>query len=55
MGRRVRALLCRRGVEQMSADADEAVQKFAAVGVVAPVAKLLQGIALVLSGDPRWR
>jgi LuxR family transcriptional regulator, maltose regulon positive regulatory protein len=36
----------------MSADADEAVQKFAAVGVVAPVAKFLQGIALVLGGDP---
>ena len=36
----------------MSADADEAVQRFAAVGVVAPVAKFLQGIALVLGGDP---
>ena len=38
-----RAVLCRRGVRQMSADADEAVQKLAAANIVAPVAGLCQG------------
>ena len=47
-----RAVLCRRGVKQMSADADEAVQKFAAAGIVAPIAALYQGFARILSGDP---
>jgi len=47
-----RAVLCRHGVKQMHADAEEAVRGFAAAGVVAPVARLCQGIALVLSGDP---
>ena len=48
----LRANLCRRGVEQMRADADEAVRRFAAENVVAPVAEALQGLARVLSGDP---
>ena len=44
--------LCRRGVEQMRADADEAVRKCVAAGIAAPpVANVLQGIARVLSGD----
>ena len=47
----LRAMLCRRGVEQMRADADEAVRKFAAENLVMPVATLLQGIARILSGD----
>ena len=47
-----RAVLCRRGVKQMSADADEAVQKLAAANIVAPVAALCQGIARILSSDP---
>ena len=47
----VRAILCRRGVEQMRADADEAARKFAAAGIVTPVAALCQGVARVLSGD----
>ena len=47
-----RAVLCRRGVKQMSADADEAVQKLAAANIVAPVAALCQGLARILSGDP---
>jgi LuxR family maltose regulon positive regulatory protein len=47
-----RAVLCRRGVKQMSADADEAVQKLAAANIVAPVAALCQGVARILSGDP---
>ena len=48
----LRALLCRRGVEQMRADADEAVRKCVTAGIAAPpVATVLQGIARVISGD----
>ena len=47
----LRASLCRRGVGQMRADADEAVRRFAVENLVRPVATLLQGIARVLSGD----
>ena len=47
----LRAMLCRRGVEQMRADADEAVRRCAAESIVVPVATLLQGIARILSGD----
>ncbi len=47
----LRAGLCRRGVEQMRADADEAARKFAAENLVIPIATLLQGIARILSGD----
>jgi LuxR family transcriptional regulator, maltose regulon positive regulatory protein len=46
-----RALLCRRGVDQMRADADEAVRRFAAGSFVTPTPALMQGIARVLSGD----
>jgi LuxR family transcriptional regulator, maltose regulon positive regulatory protein len=49
----LRALLCRDGVQQMLADADEAVRWFAAAGIVAPVAGTCRGLALVLSGDPQ--
>jgi hypothetical protein len=48
----VRAVLCRRGVEQMRADADEAARRLAAENIVAPVASLAQGVARVLCGDP---
>ena len=48
----LRALLCRRGVMQMRADADEAARRFASSGTVMPVAALCQGIARVLCGDP---
>jgi LuxR family maltose regulon positive regulatory protein len=48
----VRALLCRRGAEQMRADADEAARRLRAAGIVAPVAQALQGLARVLCGDP---
>jgi len=48
----LRAILCRQGVKQMHADADEAMREFAAAGIVVPVAALCQGLALVLSGDP---
>jgi len=47
----VRAVMCRRGIEQMRADADEAVGKFAAANIVAPVATLGQALARILSGD----
>jgi len=47
----LRALLCRRGVAQMRADADEAARRFAADNLVAPAPALLQGLARVLSGD----
>ena len=47
----LRASLCRRGVKQMRADADEAVRKFAAENLARPVATLLQGIARILDGD----
>jgi LuxR family maltose regulon positive regulatory protein len=48
----LRALLCRRGIEQMRADADEAARKFAAVNRPEAMAQFYQGLARVLSGDP---
>ena len=48
----LRAALCRRGVKQLRADADEAARRFAAAGIMAPIAGLCQGLALVLSHDP---
>jgi LuxR family transcriptional regulator, maltose regulon positive regulatory protein len=48
----LRATLCRRGAEQMRADADEAVRRFAAGTFVTPVPALMQGIARLLCGDP---
>ena len=47
----VRAVLCRRGIEQMRADADETARRFAAANIVMPAAAYFQGIARVLSGD----
>jgi LuxR family transcriptional regulator, maltose regulon positive regulatory protein len=47
----VRAILCRRGAEQMRADADEAVCRFAAESFLTPAPALLQGIARILCGD----
>jgi LuxR family maltose regulon positive regulatory protein len=47
----LRALMCRRGVGQMRADADEAAQKLAAANIVAPFAQFCQGMARILSGD----
>ena len=47
----VRAVLCRRGVERMRADADEAVRRFAAASFLTPTPALMQGIARVLCGD----
>ena len=48
----LRAMLCRRGIEQMRADADEAARRLAAAGIAAPVAAFFQGLARVLCGDP---
>ena len=47
----LRYTLCRDGVEQMRADADEAVHRFAAVGKSPPTVPTAQGIARVLCGD----
>jgi LuxR family maltose regulon positive regulatory protein len=46
-----RATLCRHGVGQMRADADEAARMLAAVGYATPAPALFQGVARVLSGD----
>jgi LuxR family maltose regulon positive regulatory protein len=51
MAATLRALLCRRGAEQMRADADEAARKFAAAHFAVMVTPLLQGTARVLCGD----
>jgi LuxR family maltose regulon positive regulatory protein len=48
----LRAFLCRHGVEQMRADADEAARKFAVAGIAVPAATMAQGIARILCGDP---
>ena len=47
----LRAMLCRRGVEQMRADADEAVRLCVAAGIVSPTPARYVGIAQVLCGD----
>jgi LuxR family transcriptional regulator, maltose regulon positive regulatory protein len=47
----VRAFMCHHGVEQMRADADEAVRTFAAAGVAFAGAFLMRGLARILSGD----
>ena len=48
----MRFTLCRQGVEQMRADADEAADRLAAVGLVLVTVPLGQGVARVLCGDP---
>ena len=47
----LRALMCRGGIERMRADADEAVRRCAAEGIVTPAPALYRGVAQVLSGD----
>jgi LuxR family transcriptional regulator, maltose regulon positive regulatory protein len=47
----MRAWLCRRGAEQMRADADEAVRRFSAESFVTPAPALTRGIARILCGD----
>ena len=46
-----RASLCRHGVRQMRADADEAVRRFAAANIVGTTPAHCQGLAHLLSGD----
>jgi LuxR family maltose regulon positive regulatory protein len=50
-GALLRAILCRHGVKQMRADADEAARRFAAQGISEPAAALMEGVGRVLSGD----
>ncbi len=47
----LRALMCRRGMKQVRADADEAVRRCAAQKIVTPAPALYQGLARILSGD----
>ncbi len=47
----LRYTLCRDGVEQMRADADEAVRRYAAAGRMPPTVPTAQGIARILCGD----
>jgi LuxR family transcriptional regulator, maltose regulon positive regulatory protein len=47
----LRAILCRRGVEQMRVDADEAARRFAQENIMESAPALFQGLARVLSGD----
>ena len=47
----LRTFLCRRGVDRMRADGDDAVRRFAAEDFVTPAPTLLRGIASVLCGD----
>jgi LuxR family maltose regulon positive regulatory protein len=47
----MRTISCRRGIEQMRADADEAARRFAEEHIVESAPALFQGLARVLSGD----
>jgi LuxR family maltose regulon positive regulatory protein len=47
----LRAMLCRRGIEQMRADAAEAVRRFEAAGITSPTPIFYHGIAQLFSGD----
>jgi LuxR family maltose regulon positive regulatory protein len=47
----LRAILCRHGVTQMRADADQAARKFAEEHIVESAPALFQGLARVLAGD----
>jgi LuxR family maltose regulon positive regulatory protein len=47
----LRAMLCRHGVRQMRADAEQAARAFAAEGILVPAPSLLRGIACVLAGE----
>jgi len=47
----IRAALCRSGVEQMRADAEEGALKFAEAGIIHPTPAFYRGLADVLSGN----
>jgi LuxR family maltose regulon positive regulatory protein len=48
----LRSLMCRGGVDQILADAAEALDRCAAEHIVTPAPALYQGLGQVLSGDP---
>ena len=48
----VRAMLCRQGVEQMRADAEAARSALAPASPWRPASVLLQGVAVMLAGEP---
>ena len=48
----IRAGMCRHGVTQMRADADEGARKLAEVNVVSPLALVMQGMVRILGDDP---
>jgi LuxR family transcriptional regulator, maltose regulon positive regulatory protein len=47
----LRAMLCRHGVQQMRADAEQAARAFAAERILVPAPSLMRGIACVLAGE----
>src|SRR6266568_1060569 len=47
----LRAMLCRHGVRQMRADAEQAARAFAAEDILVPAPSLTRGIACVLAGE----
>ena len=47
----VRALLCRKGIEQMQVDAELAVSRLSGASPWRPVSVLLHGVAVLFSGD----
>jgi LuxR family transcriptional regulator, maltose regulon positive regulatory protein len=47
----LRYTLCRHGIEQMRADADEAPRRFAAAGLMPASVPMAQGLVRILSGD----
>jgi LuxR family maltose regulon positive regulatory protein len=48
----LKAILCRHGIEQMTADADEAAERFAALNMTELAPALYQGLAKIYTGDP---
>ncbi|MCU7724450.1 LuxR C-terminal-related transcriptional regulator [Actinoplanes sp. KI2] len=48
----LRAVHCRGGLEQMRADLDEAVHKYALAGIVSPTPAVYRGNACIMAGDP---
>jgi len=47
----LRYTLCRHGIEQMRADADQAPRRFAAAGLTAASVPMAKGLVRILSGD----
>jgi len=47
----LRASMCRYGIRQMRADADQAARKLAEVNAASPLAMIMQGMARIIGGD----